>query len=195
MMAVFVIMQRECSSRGCWMLRLIAQVVGWFFGCKNRRAMEGSSRSGLHSPKAASCGEVWTEYEELSRDSILKATETKSYTAGTLLRLLRLVAPKMMRRAEAHFSHGVAENLDDLKYERYKYWSNPLETRLPNALNMEIYCMYGVGIPTERSDVYKLSPSSKCRSIPLRIDSSENGRSENGCLRGGVYFVDGFHVC
>lgn len=50
--------------------------------------------------------------------------------------------------------------------------------------------MYGVGIPTERSYVYKLTPSGRCRSIPLQIDSSADG-SQNGCLRGGVQFVDG----
>lgn len=55
---------------------------------------------------------------------------------------------------------------------------------------MEIYCSYGVGIPTERSYVYKLSPSDRCRSIPFQIDSSADG-SEDGCLKGGVSFVDG----
>ena len=29
-------------------------------------------------------------------------------------------------------------------------WSNPLETALPNAPNMKIYCIYGYGMPTER---------------------------------------------
>jgi phospholipid:diacylglycerol acyltransferase len=30
-------------------------------------------------------------------------------------------------------------------------WINPLEARLPLAPNMRIYCLYGVGKPTERS--------------------------------------------
>lgn len=62
--------------------------------------------------------------------------------------------------------------------------------RLPEAPDMEIYCLYGVGIPTERSYIYKLSPPGKCKSIPLQIDSSADG-NKNGCLKGGVYFVDG----
>ncbi|KAF9917323.1 hypothetical protein BX616_001354 [Lobosporangium transversale] len=33
-------------------------------------------------------------------------------------------------------------------------WSNPLEASLPNAPNMKIYCLYGVGKSTERSYTY-----------------------------------------
>lgn len=56
---------------------------------------------------------------------------------------------------------------------------------------MEIYCLYGVGIPTERSYVYKLSASDKCRSIPFQINSSADGGDEGSFLKDGVYFVDG----
>ncbi|GLU19259.1 hypothetical protein SLE2022_355200 [Rubroshorea leprosula] len=97
----------------------------------------------------------------------------------------------MMKRAEAHFSHRIAEYLDDPKYNHYKYWSNPLEMKLPNAPDMEIYCMYGVGLPTERAYVYKLSPTAgRCKSIPYQIDSSANGE-EGGCRNHGVYLSDG----
>jgi phospholipid:diacylglycerol acyltransferase len=46
-----------------------------------------------------------------------------------MIDLLRFVAPKMMERGSAHFSYGIADNLDDPKYQHYKYWSNPLETK------------------------------------------------------------------
>ncbi|KAF3639745.1 Phospholipid:diacylglycerol acyltransferase 1 [Capsicum annuum] len=139
---------------------------------------------------STSCEELLTEYDEMSRENIKRVTENKAYTARTLIHLLRFVAPKAMQRAEAHFSHGLAENLEDPKYSHYKYWSNPLETMLPDAPEMEIFCSYGVGMPTERSYVYKMSPSDRCKSIPLQIDTSADG-SHNGCLSGGVYFVDG----
>ncbi|CAK9186800.1 unnamed protein product [Ilex paraguariensis] len=148
------------------------------------------SQTSAATNSSASCGEIRTEYDEMSRESIRKVAENKAYTVSSLIDLLRFVAPKMMQRAEAHFSHGIAENLDDPKYDHYKYWSNPLETKLPDAPDMEIYCSYGVGIPTERSYVYKLSPSYRCKSIPFQIDSSADG-SDSGCLKGGVYFVDG----
>ncbi|CAF1708178.1 unnamed protein product [Brassica napus] len=128
---------------------------------------------------------------EMSRESILKLAENTAYTATTVLDLFRFIAPKMMRRAEAHFCHGIAEDLDDPKYGHYKYWSNPLETKLPDAPEMEMHCLYGVGIPTERSYVYKLSSiSGKCKSsIPFRIDRSMDG--DNSCLKGGARFADG----
>ncbi|KAK9153806.1 hypothetical protein Sjap_001286 [Stephania japonica] len=141
--------------------------------------------------KESSCsGEVWTEYEDMSKESIQAIAENKAYTVKSYLDLLRFAAPGMMKRAEAHFSHGIAENLDDPKYSHYKYWSNPLETKLPDAPDMEIHCLYGVGIPTERSYVYKLSTSNKCKRIPFRIDDSANG-NDGECLKSGVYFVDG----
>lgn len=137
------------------------------------------------------CRDLLTEYDELSREIIGEVAKHKAYTAGTVLDLIRFVAPKMMQRAEAHFSHGIADDLDDPKYTHYKYWSNPLETRLPNASDMEIYCLYGIGVPTERAYIYKLSSLDRCRSIPYRIDSSANAGSPGGCLKGGIYFSDG----
>lgn len=77
----------------------------------------------------AACKGLWTEYDEMSRENIRIIAENKAYTMKSLLDLLRVIAPKMMKRAEAHFSHGIAENLDDPKYNHYKYWSNPLETK------------------------------------------------------------------
>lgn len=55
---------------------------------------------------------------------------------------------------------------------------------------MEIFSLYGVGIPTERAYVYKLSPSAECY-IPFQIDTSANGEDEESCLKDGVYSVDG----
>lgn len=76
----------------------------------------------------ASLGEFWTEYDEMSHKNFEKIAENKVYTTTDLVDLLRYVAPKMMQRAEAHYSHGIAENLEDPKYNHHKYWSNPLET-------------------------------------------------------------------
>nr|CAD1825091.1 unnamed protein product [Ananas comosus var. bracteatus] len=112
-----------------------------------RDAVKGYSYAHLN----VSCSDIWTEYHELGWGGIKAVADYKVHTAGSILDLLQFVAPKMMNRGNAHFSYGIADNLDDPKYNHYKYWSNPLETKLPNAPEMEIFSLYGVGIPTERA--------------------------------------------
>ncbi|KAL7140357.1 hypothetical protein ABFS83_09G115400 [Erythranthe nasuta] len=136
------------------------------------------------------CRDVWTEYHDIGISGIKAVAEYKAYTAGDILDMLQYVAPKMMERGSAHFSYGIADNLDDPKYEHYKYWSNPLETRLPNAPDMEVFSMYGIGIPTERAYVYKQVPAADCY-IPFQIDTSAAEELDNGCLKDGVFTVDG----
>ncbi|KAK8575916.1 hypothetical protein V6N12_063565 [Hibiscus sabdariffa] len=53
---------------------------------------------------------------------------------------------------------------------------------------MEIFSFYGVGLPTERAYVYKLSSTAECH-IPFRIDTSAD--DDESCLKDGVYSVDG----
>lgn len=55
---------------------------------------------------------------------------------------------------------------------------------------MEIFSLYGVGIPTERAYVYKVTPYADC-SIPFQINISANVGEEGSCLRDGVFLVDG----
>lgn len=61
------------------------------------------------------------------------------------------------RSIKSSYSHGVAHTKREVE-ENQKIpskWINPLETRLPNAPNMKIYCFYGVGKPTERAYYYR----------------------------------------
>ncbi|KAJ4816588.1 phospholipid:diacylglycerol acyltransferase [Rhynchospora pubera] len=134
-----------------------------------------------------SCGDTWTEYHEMGWRGIKAVADYNVYTTGSLVDLLSFVAPKMMQRGSAHYSYGIADDLDDPKYQHYKYWSNPLETKLPNAPEMEIFSLYGVGLPTERAYVYKLAQSAECY-IPFQIDTSVNNGT---CLKDGVYLVNG----
>ncbi|KAK1360287.1 Lecithine cholesterol acyltransferase-like protein [Heracleum sosnowskyi] len=136
----------------------------------------------------SSCRDVWTEYQDMGYGGINAVAEYKVYTADEVVELLQFVAPKMMARGNTHFSYGIADNLDDPKYDHYKYWSNPLETKLPNAPDMEIFSLYGVGIPTERAYVYRLTHSAECN-IPFQIDCSAD--CADSYLAGGVYTVDG----
>lgn len=75
------------------------------------------------------CGDVWTEYQELSWHTIQEVAKRGLFTADDLPDLLRKVAPKLMGRVDQNWGLGIADNLKDPKYaEEHKYWSNPLET-------------------------------------------------------------------
>ncbi|GJP62660.1 hypothetical protein CLOP_g19694 [Closterium sp. NIES-67] len=149
-----------------------------------------------------SCGDVWTEYHDMSWHALKDIANCPFYTAGDesdgpsggILGLLRQVAPKTMARADENWSYGIAEDLSESKYLREpKYWANPLETSLPHAPDMEIFCAYGTGLLTERAYVYRLSPSNDTCLIPFRIDTSANGPpgQAGDCLWEGAYFTDG----
>lgn len=71
---------------------------------------------------------VCTEYHEMGVGSVKAIVGYKAYIVVEILDLLRYVAPKLMARGGAHFSYGIGDNLEDPKYQHYKYWSNPLET-------------------------------------------------------------------
>lgn len=55
------------------------------------------------------------------------------------------------------YSNGIAHSKAevDANEKDPRKWVNPLETRLPLAPNLKIYCFYGVGKPTERGYYYR----------------------------------------
>lgn len=58
---------------------------------------------------------------------------------------------------QSSYSQGVAHSrkvVEDNQQIPAK-WMNPLESRLPLAPNMKIYCFYGIGKPTERAYFYR----------------------------------------
>ncbi|KAM0793391.1 hypothetical protein ACM66B_000844 [Microbotryomycetes sp. NB124-2] len=91
-------------------------------------------------------------------------TDINSVTANPNLTLaeatgyiLNHVPPAYQAMLHANFSLGferdpqkIAQNDND-----HRKWANPLETRLPNAPSMSIYCLYGVGKETERGYFYQ----------------------------------------
>jgi phospholipid:diacylglycerol acyltransferase len=55
------------------------------------------------------------------------------------------------------YSFGIAHTKKEVEANQKipRKWSNPLETRLPKAPNMKIYCFYGIGKETERAYYYR----------------------------------------
>lgn len=90
-----------------------------------------------------------------------------------------------------NYSHGVATNEEEVEANEKKpeKWVNPLETRLPNAPNLKIYCFYGIGKPTERSYYFRTpeDPNSKLDMIidtAISTDLGSNPETDRGVVMG-----------
>ncbi|KAI5295963.1 Protein kinase C-like 1 [Ascosphaera acerosa] len=61
------------------------------------------------------------------------------------------------RHILSSYSHGVAHTRREVEENENdpRTWLNPLESRLPHAPDLKIYCFYGVGKPTERAYFYR----------------------------------------
>ncbi|KAK8131047.1 Lecithin:cholesterol/phospholipid:diacylglycerol acyltransferase [Apiospora sp. TS-2023a] len=72
------------------------------------------------------------------------------------------------------YSDGIADTVAEVEanMDDPVKWINPLETRLPLAPNLKIYCFYGVGIPTERAYYYRTSDPSMFTNLSMTIDTA-----------------------
>jgi phospholipid:diacylglycerol acyltransferase len=86
------------------------------------------------------------------------------------------------------YSHGVAHTRKEVEANLKipAKWINPLETRLPLAPNLKIYCFYGIGKPTERGYFYRAEtdPLSKLNVTIDTTYSSPNGPVDRGVIMG-----------
>ncbi|MCJ1475129.1 hypothetical protein MMC13_003789 [Lambiella insularis] len=84
------------------------------------------------------------------------------------------------------YSHGVAHTaaqVEDNARDPRK-WINPLETRLPLAPHLKIYCFYGIGKPTERSYFYR-EEQNPMSSLNVTIDTGfTRGEVDHGVVLG-----------
>ncbi|CCX07976.1 Similar to Phospholipid:diacylglycerol acyltransferase; acc. no. O94680 [Pyronema omphalodes CBS 100304] len=89
-------------------------------------------------------------------------------------------------QVRGNYSHGVAHTVEEIERNQRipNKWVNPLESRLPLAPDMKIYCFYGVGKPTERS--YFIRPvEDPTSNLSVVIDASINGQgSDHGVILG-----------
>ena len=142
-------------------------------------------------------------------------SQFKNTTVGNISTLFKqTMGQETISMIENNYSLGVAYDLSDPKYDDPKYWSNPLESSLPEAPNMKMYSVYGIGKSSERGYVYKeTSPeksslwetlwpmqSEATTTIPtngthldsnraLHIDTSVSDESKY--LVNGIYYTDG----
>lgn len=84
------------------------------------------------------------------------------------------------------YSQGVAHSKKEVEKNQKipNKWVNPLETRLPLAPNLKIYCFYGIGKPTERAYYYRSHPHASTK-LNVSIDTTySNGAVDRGVVMG-----------
>ncbi|KAK3989671.1 Lecithin:cholesterol acyltransferase-domain-containing protein [Cladorrhinum sp. PSN332] len=85
------------------------------------------------------------------------------------------------------YSQGLAHTTKEVNANEKdpRKWINPLETRLPLAPSLRIYCFYGVGKPTERAYYYRPPLMGSLSNLNLTIDTGLiRGEVDHGVILG-----------
>lgn len=98
------------------------------------------------------------------------------------------------------YSHGVAHTTAAVESNQRlpSKWINPLETRLPLAPNLKIYCFYGIGKETERAYYYR-ADDDPLSGLNVTLDTgytapsagAPTGGGGNGAVDHGVVMGEG----
>jgi phospholipid:diacylglycerol acyltransferase len=122
-------------------------------------------------------------------ESVLFNISSHNYTVSDSLDLLRQLAPSLMNRVDGMYSFGYAvasADLSSAEYAHPRYWSNPLESSLPDAPSLKVYSLYGRGKSAERAYYYHQCGVSE---FPVCLDTGHSV-PHLGISR-GVQEVDG----
>ncbi|KAK0610473.1 Lecithin:cholesterol acyltransferase-domain-containing protein [Bombardia bombarda] len=90
-------------------------------------------------------------------------------------------------QVKGSYSQGVAHTTAEVEANEHdpRKWINPLESRLPRAPSLKIYCFYGVGKPTERAYYYKPPDAGILTKLNITIDTGlTQGEVDHGVMMG-----------
>lgn len=90
-------------------------------------------------------------------------------------------------QVKGSYSHGIAHTTAEVNANEDdpRKWINPLETRLPLAPSLKVYCFYGVGKPTERAYYYRAPDVPQSTSLNITIDTGlTEGDVDHGVILG-----------
>lgn len=85
------------------------------------------------------------------------------------------------------YTRGIAHTVAEVEANELdpKKWINPLETRLPLAPSLKIYCFYGIGKPTERAYYYRAPDLPAMTNLNITIDTGLTaGEIDHGVVMG-----------
>jgi phospholipid:diacylglycerol acyltransferase len=114
---------------------------------------------------------------------------TKNITVDDSLPFLfKNTEPWFKSMIQTSYSHGVAHTTSEVEANQLLQhkWVNPLETRLPLAPNLKIYCFYGIGKDTERAYYYR-SDDDPLSGLNVTLDTmytDANGKVDHGVVMG-----------
>lgn len=132
---------------------------------------------------AAAAGHSETQQQHLARNMSLDQSLTYLFDHAD---------PRYGRAVRANYSRGVAHTAAEVEANAHdpRKWLNPLETRLPLAPGLTIYCFYGVGKATERAYHYRRDSDSAAAAAasntstggagPVSIDTTVSQRGRDG---------------
>lgn len=115
-------------------------------------------------------------------------TPDRNMTVGDAMDyLINTAEPWYQDQLKGSYSLGVAHTAKEVTANEKdpRKWLNPLETRLPLAPNLKIYCFYGVGKPTERAYYYRSPEMPHSTSLNITIDTGlTQGDIDHGVILG-----------
>ncbi|KAI2627516.1 LACT-domain-containing protein [Hypoxylon sp. NC1633] len=101
-------------------------------------------------------------------------TPDKNFTVSDAMQYVMDTTDDWYRdQIQKSYSHGVAHTSAEVEANELdsRKWVNPLETRLPLAPNLKVYCFYGVGKPTERAYYYRTPEFPRLTNLNVTIDT------------------------
>ncbi|KAJ3509718.1 hypothetical protein NM208_g15635 [Fusarium decemcellulare] len=115
-------------------------------------------------------------------------TPDRNFTVeDSLSYLLNTTEDWYQDQIKGSYSRGVAHSIAEVEANELdpRKWINPLETRLPLAPSLKIYCFYGVGKPTERAYYYRSPDQPLLTNLNITIDTSfTEGEVDHGVILG-----------
>jgi phospholipid:diacylglycerol acyltransferase len=103
-------------------------------------------------------------------------TRTNLTVESSLPFLFANSEPWYKKMVLSSYSHGVAHTARQVESNQHlpRKWINPLETRLPLAPSLKIYCFYGIGKETERAYYYR-SDADPLSGLNVTLDTAHMG--------------------
>lgn len=102
------------------------------------------------------------------------APEKNFTVADSMQYLLNTTEDWYQKQITGSYSRGIADTAAEVNANEDDpvKWINPLETRLPLAPSLKLYCLYGVGKPTERSYYYRTPDMPHLTNLNITIDTA-----------------------